>query len=306
MAALGRRIFLFLLTNAVLMVVMSIIMSFITSAFGIPPTYSTQIILFYGLLGFGGAFISLMMSKFMAKKSMKLKIIQPNTTDEMEKFLYQTVHKLSMKAGIKKMPEVAIYPSKEINAFATGPSKNNSLVAASIGLLEGMNRDEIEGVLAHEVAHITNGDMVTMTLLQGVINSCVMIFARVISDMVARRSGSDGGGSYALRHGLYIVLSSTLGILGSIVVASFSRFREYRADRGGAQLAGSAKMVAALSALQNLVSQPRLKQARIRTSRGQHALDTLKISGKQRGSFKQLFSTHPPLDDRIRRLKTGS
>jgi heat shock protein HtpX len=189
------------------------------------------------------------------------------------------------------MPEVGVYESPEVNAFATGPSKRKSLVAVSSGLLRTMRRDEVEGVLAHEVAHIRNGDMVTMTLIQGVVNAFVMFLARVIA--FAIRQGSDSRNSYFFSYIVMIVLEIVFGILGMIVVAWFSRAREFRADAGGAALAGRQNMIAALR---------RLLQAKELVDTTEPALATLKINGK-RSTWLMLASTHPPLEDRIRALE---
>ncbi len=204
------------------------------------------------------------------------------------------------------MPEVGIFESSDVNAFATGPSKNNSLVAVSSGLLQRMNREEVEGVLGHEVAHIANGDMVTMTLLQGVINAFVMFFARIIAFAIsnALRSNNDNGekseGLGTFAHMMVVmVLEIVFGILGSLVVASFSRFREFRADAGGSRLAGKDKMIAALKALKTVVEMPQRAEA----PQANNAIKCLQISS--RGSFIQLFSTHPSLDARISALQKG-
>jgi heat shock protein HtpX len=192
------------------------------------------------------------------------------------------------------MPEVGIYESPEVNAFATGPSRNNSLVAVSSGLLRGMNRDEVEGVLGHEIAHIANGDMVTMTLVQGVINAFVIFFAKAAAWAIANfmRGNNDEGPSFMVAFGIEMVLHIIFGFVGMIIVAWFSRYREFRADQGGAKLAGTGKMVAALE---------RLKSTTDLVDNRQESIAAFKISGK--GGFMALFSTHPPLEQRIARLK---
>ena len=198
------------------------------------------------------------------------------------------------------MPEVYVYPSDELNAFATGPSRNNSLVAVSEGLLRHMRRDEVEGVLAHEVAHIANGDMVTMALVQGIVNAFVMFLARVVAIAIDNMVSNDDDGGGGLGYLGYIVVVNVLqvvfGLLTAPVVAGFSRFREYRADEGGARLAGKDKMIAALEALRENFSVDQLDQS-------QPSLKAMKISG---GGLVKLLSTHPPLEDRIRALKKGS
>ena len=250
--------------------------------------------------GMGGSFISLLLSKTLAKWTMKLQIIQGHSSTQMEERLYSSVQRLSQAAGLAKMPEVAIYESPELNAFATGPSRNNSLVAVSTGLLNRMNADEVEGVLAHEVSHIANGDMVTMTLVQGIINAFVLFFAKIIAWGVANAMSRDENESpsYFLVFAIEIACQIAFSILGSIIVNWFSRFREYKADAGAAKLVGSQKMIAALQNLQsNLnIEDPHSKQ--------QEAIASLKISG--RSAFMELFSTHPPLALRIDKLKKFS
>lgn len=242
--------------------------------------------------GMGGAFINLMISKWMAKKLMGVTLLS-ETGQGAE--LVRRVHHLARKAGIDKMPEVGYYNSPEVNAFATGPSKNNSLVAVSSGLLQRMNDDEVEGVLAHEVAHIANGDMVTMTLVQGVMNAFVMFAARVVASIVSNalkdENGRGGLGGFAYI-GVVIVLDILFGLLAAPVVMGFSRYREYRADSGGARLAGKQKMIAALESLQGSLD---------RVDDSQKAFASMKISGKSR--FAELFSSHPPLAKRIEALR---
>jgi heat shock protein HtpX len=235
--------------------------------------------------GMGGAFISLLISRWMAKRSTGVQLVNGRTGDPTADWLYSTVEQLTRKANLP-MPEVGIYPSGEVNAFATGPSKSRSLVAVSSGLLKSMSRNEVEGVLAHEVAHIANGDMVTMTLLQGVVNAFVMFLARIIAFALAARGGRDDGRGAAPSYMMVWMLELVLGVLGMIVVAWFSRQREFRADHGGATLAGKADMLAALR---------RLGASRELIDPRHEALATMKISGRWTG----LFSTHPPLEQRI-------
>jgi heat shock protein HtpX len=297
-----KRIFLFLATNILIMMTLSVIMS----ALGLNH-YITQYGLDYVSLavfclvwGMGGAFISLALSKTMAKWMMKVKIINPDTTNPNQRALLQTVHQLSRSAGLSKMPEVGIYQSGEVNAFATGATKNSSLVAVSTGLLQSMDKNSVEGVLGHEVAHIANGDMVTMTLIQGIINAFVLFLSRIIAFAIvqALRGRDDTRGmSYGIYYLVTFILDFTLMILGSMVVAWFSRYREFRADAGGAKLAGRDKMIGALESLQN-------QMGRIDPSTNKPEFASLKISNhKKKTSLAKLFSTHPPLQDRINRLQ---
>jgi heat shock protein HtpX len=243
--------------------------------------------------GFGGALISLAISRMSAKWMMGVKVLQPGSAGQYED-LVQMVHNLSRGAGLSTMPEVGIYDSPEVNAFATGPTKNRSLVAFSTGLLRQMSKKEIEGVAAHEVAHIQNGDMVTMTLIQGVVNAFVMFFARVIAFAISKNVREE---NQAIVHFITVlVLDIVLGILGSIIVMWFSRQREFKADAGAAALAGSGSMIAALQSLQRTYGK-RLEQ------QDEHAsLATMKISGKQ-GGLLALLSSHPSLEERIARLQ---
>jgi heat shock protein HtpX len=292
---IAKRIFLFVATNILIIATFSIVMS----VFNIQPYLDAKginyasLMIFCVLWGFGGAFISLALSRVMAKWSMGVKIIDPQTTNPEMRSLVVKVHAYSKRAGIEKMPEVGYYESDELNAFATGPTKNRSLVAVSTGLLANMNERELNGVLAHEVAHVANGDMVTMTLVQGVVNSFVMFLARVIGFFASQFVAEDK--RTIVQFGIVIALEIALGILGMIVVSAFSRKREYRADSDGAHLSSTDEMI---SALQRLKVNYQIPQAD-----DQPAIASLKISGKA-GGFMKLFSTHPDLDDRIERLKT--
>lgn len=255
-----------------------------------------MLLAFAALIGFGGSWISLMTSKWMAKTSVGAQIItEPRNSTE--RWLVQTVAWQAKQAGIA-MPEVAIYNSPEINAFATGPSRNNSLVAVSSGLLQNMSQAEAEAVLAHEVSHVANGDMVTLTLIQGVVNTFVIFFARIIGFAVDNMMRRDNDSYSGPGMGYYIgsiVGEIVLGILATTVVMWFSRQREYRADAGGAALAGREKMIAALE--------------RLRLNQGQsHMPDQLAafgIAGGIGSGLKQLFLSHPPLDQRIAALKAS-
>lgn len=247
--------------------------------------------------GMVGSFISLFLSKSMAKWMMGVQIIDPETNDPSMKTLLKSVHDLAKRAGLSKMPEVGIYTSHEINAFATGRSKSNSLVAVSTGLLNQLNQDEIDGVLGHEIAHIANGDMVTMTLLQGIVNAFVMFLARLLAFAISRGLQSkdrEAKSSPFVYHMLVMGLEMALMIFGQLVVAKFSRYREFRADAGSARLGGRDKMIKALVALKNnkLLETPKSE-----------AFQALQISAKP-SKYLSLFATHPPLDERIKRLQT--
>jgi len=293
---IAKRILLFGVTNVLVITTIGIVIHVL----GLGRYLTAQGIDYMALLvlctvwGFGGAFISLLLSKTMAKWSQGVRIIDPNTHDPDARWLVQTVHHLARKAGIEKMPEVGYYDSPEVNAFATGATKNGALVAVSAGLMQRMSRDQVEGVLGHEIAHVANGDMVTMTLVQGVINVFVMFLARVIAFLVSQNSRSEN--RYMIQFMVTMVLQFLLSFLGMMVVAAFSRWREYRADAGGASLAGKTRMISALEALQEAVRR-RVPQEPA------GSLATLKISG---GGMMALFSTHPPLEQRIARLKAST
>ncbi|MCC5855022.1 MAG: protease HtpX [Idiomarina sp.] len=289
-----KRIALLLATNLAILVVFSIVLNILMTVFGVQLDNTQTLLLFAAMFGFGGAFISLSISKWMAKRSTGAQVITQPRNDT-ERWLMSTVEGQARRAGIK-MPEVAIYNSPEPNAFATGPSRNNSLVAVSTGLLQSMNKDEVEAVLAHEVSHVANGDMVTMTLIQGVVNTFVIFLARLLAGVVNnalsgnRQRGGRGGFAY---YGLVILFEILFGFLASIVVMYFSRQREYRADAGAARLVGAPKMIAALN---------RLKQGRESQLDGSLAAFGIK-GGKKPAS--ELLLTHPPLDKRIAALQQG-
>jgi len=284
---MGKRIFLFLLTNLAIVLTLTIVVSVLGVAGG-PDLGSLAV--FCLIWGMGGAFISLQMSRWIAKRATGVQLIDGRSGNAQLDWLYQTVERLTRQANLP-MPEVGVYESGEVNAFATGPSKSRSLVAVSAGLMRAMREDEIEGVLAHEVSHIANGDMVTMTLLQGVMNAFVMFFARLIASVLVRSDDNrrGGGGMYFL---VVIVLQIVLGILASLITAWFSRYREYRADAGGAHLAGRERM---LGALRRLAANHELVDTR------HQALATMKISDLP--AWMSLLSTHPPLEDRIAALQ---
>lgn len=294
---IAKRVFLFMSVNVLIIATLSIVMS----VFGVQPYLDAKginyqsLMIFCVIWGFGGAFISLALSKVMAKWMMGVKIIDHQTTDYELRSLVIKVHGFARKAGLEKMPEVGYYEAEDLNAFATGPTRNNSLVAVSTGLLHNMNEAELDGVLAHEVAHIANGDMVTMTLVQGVVNAFVMFLARVIGFFASQFVSEDKRN--IVQFGVVIVCEIALGILGMIVVSAFSRRREYSADLGGASLSTTNSMISALE---------RLKvNSQLPVNEDQPAVASLKISGKA-GGFLKLFSTHPDLNDRIRALKVNS
>jgi heat shock protein HtpX len=244
---MGKRVFLFILTNLAIMTMLVIVMSVLGITTGVTPAgIDLRALAIFSLLwGMGGAFISLQMSRWIAKRATGVRLIDGRSGNATLDWVHATVARQARQANLP-MPEVGVYESPEVNAFATGPSRSRSLVAVSSGLLRSMNQDEVEAVLAHEVSHIGNGDMVTMTLLQGVINAFVMFFARIIAYALMRGESRDGGGVYFV---IVIVLQIVLGILGSPITAWFSRQREFRADAGAASLAGRDRMVAALRRL---------------------------------------------------------
>jgi heat shock protein HtpX len=292
---IAKRVFLFVTVNILVMVSLSFAYSILANFFGLPQNGVGFLIAFCTVFGFGGAFISLLISKWMAKKMMGVEIIDPRTNDPQARWLVDRVHEYSRAAGLTVMPEVGIYNSPEVNAFATGPSKKNSLVAVSAGLLSRMTKEEAEGVLAHEVAHIANGDMVTMTLIQGVINTIVLLLARLVANVITSAINKDDENpSPFLYMGIVFALEIFFSLFGMLVVNKFSRAREYRADLGGARFAGREKMVNALRRLQNTsgLIEPE-----------QESMATLKISSKPKSSLAMLFATHPSLDDRIRALE---
>ncbi len=286
------RIVLFLATNLAIILVLSIVMSVVMPALGVDTSGYMGLLIFAALFGFGGSFISLLLSRWMAKRSTGAQVIsQPRTNREV--WLMNTVERQARQAGIP-MPEVAIYHAPEPNAFATGASKASSLVAVSTGLLQSMTDDEIEAVLAHEVSHIANGDMVTLTLIQGVVNTFVIFFARVIAGLInnATRSNSSSGqglGTFAY-FGIVMVLELVFGIVASMIVFWFSRQREFRADAGAAKLAGSDKMIAALRRLQGA-----------QESNLEGSMMAFGIQSKR--AFNRLFMSHPPLAERIAALQ---
>jgi len=291
---MGKRIFLFLLTNLAVVVVLSIILSLLGVGSYIGPDGQLQLgslMVFCLIWGMGGAFISLQLSRWIAKKAMGIQLIDGRSGNEGLDWLYNTVAMQAQQANLP-VPEIGVYASEEVNAFATGPSKKRSLVAVSTGLLQGMQRHEVAAVTAHEVGHIANGDMVTMALIQGVINVFVLFFARIIAFAVSMFVHEKI--SWIVSFAVRIVLEIVLSILGSLVTAWFSRKREFRADAAGASLAGRENMIAAL---RRLAANAEL----VDTSHA--SLATMKISGKK--GWLGAFSTHPPLEERIAALQAG-
>ncbi|EGM77749.1 Zn-dependent protease with chaperone function [Rheinheimera sp. A13L] len=290
-----KRIVLFLITNLAVMLVLSIVLSIVFKVFGIDNRSMGGLLIFAAVFGFGGSFISLAMSKWMAKRSTGAVVIT-TPSNATEHWLVSTVQRQAKQAGIG-MPEVAIYDSPEINAFATGMSRNNALVAVSTGLLHAMTQQEAEAVLAHEVSHVANGDMVTLTLIQGVVNTFVIFFARVVAGIIDNffRSNdeeeSQGGGiSYMIT---VFVLEMIFGVLASIIVMWFSRQREYKADAGAARLVGAENMVAALQRLKGN------NESQLQGSMTAFGLAT-------KAAPSELFMSHPPLDKRIHALQSRS
>ena len=285
------RIALFLMTNVAIMAMLTVVLSILTNVFGIQLGNYGQLLVISAVIGFTGSLISLAMSKGMAKRSMGVQVIE-QPTSQVEHWLMSTVQRQAQQAGID-MPEVGIFPSAAPNAFATGMRKNAALVAVSSGLLKQMNQDEVEAVLAHEVSHVSNGDMVTLTLIQGVVNTFVFFFAHIIGRFVDRAVFKNEDG-----HGIgffvtQILAQIVLSILASAIVMWFSRWREFRADAGGASLAGSNKMIAALE---------RLKSAH-EPEEMPGELAAFGINSSRMGGLKQLFMSHPPLDKRIQALQ---
>jgi len=287
-----KRIFLFALVNVLILMTLSVVFNIVSVFFGIQLADQSGLWIFYGIIGMGGALINLAISRKMAKWTMGVRVIDPNTHDTRERALVNSVHELARRAQLPAMPEVGIYESPEVNAFATGPSKSRSLVAVSTGLLERMDKDAVEGVLGHEIAHIANGDMVTMTLLQGVINTMVLIAARLIASAIAGNSDDRRGFREMM---VFYALQFVLSLFGSMVVGYFSRRREFRADAGGARFAGRERMLGGLKSLRSVYGQ---------VDDSHQSLATLKISGHPGRSIMMLMATHPPLEDRIRRLET--
>jgi heat shock protein HtpX len=296
--AVAKRIFLFLVLNFLVVLMISIVLNF----FNIRPYLQSygidykSLLIFCLIWGMGGAFISLALSRKMAKWMMGVQVLDPHTKNSDERHLLDTVHRLARKAGLSSMPEVGIYRSNEVNAFATGPTQSRSLVAVSTGLLSRMKENEMEGVLGHEISHVANGDMVTMTLLQGVVNAFVMFLARVLAFALSGMGRDRQRGGSTMSYIVFVYLFEIIFmILGSIVIATYSRYREFRADAGGARLAGKDAMISSLQTLRVLQE--------IKDPHEQPAMAAFKISHQGRKGLLRLFASHPPLEERIERLQ---
>ncbi|HEY6644231.1 protease HtpX [Povalibacter sp.] len=292
-----KRIFLFLATNIAILLVLSVTLRLlgvdrILDEQGTGLNYN-NLLIYSAVLGFTGSLISLAISKWSAKRSMGVQVIeQPRTADE--QWLVETVRRQAQAAGIG-MPEVGIFDTPEMNAFATGANRNNALVAVSTGLLRGMSRQEAEAVLAHEVSHVANGDMVTLTLIQGVVNTFVIFLSRIVGyvvDRVVFKTERGHGPAFMITT---IVAQLVLGILASMIVMWFSRQREFRADSGGATLAGRQSMIGALERLRQSHPQPLPDK-----------MAAFGISGGIGSGLKRLFMTHPPLEERIAALRNAT
>jgi len=284
-----KRVVLFLATNLAVLALLSVVMA----VFGVNPQSMAGLIVMAAVFGFGGSLISLLLSKWMAKRSTGAHVIE-QPRNETERWLFDTVRLQAQKAGIG-MPEVAIYDAPEINAFATGANRNKALVAVSTGLLRAMDRDEAEAVLGHEVSHVANGDMVTMALLQGVLNTFVIVLSRVLGRVIdawlsGNRDSEGGGIGYFV---IVFVLDMIFGLFASMIAMWFSRHREFRADAGGATLAGRDKMVAALQRLSLTYGENTLPKQ----------VAAFGISGAVGHGFRRLFLSHPPLEERINALR---
>ena len=291
-----KRIALFLITNLAILVVLSIVLSLL----GVDSLLAENgvdldlqaLLIYSAVIGMTGSFISLLMSKWSAKRMTGAKVIT-HAENKTQQWLLATVEKQASQAGIK-MPEVAIYQSPDVNAFATGMSRNNALVAVSSGLIDSMKMDEVEAVLAHEVSHVANGDMVTLALIQGVVNTFVIFASRVVGHIIDRVVLKNERG-----HGIGFFVSSMIaqvvfGVLASVIVMYFSRVREFKADAGAAELAGSQKMIAALRRLQSIHQPSRLPEQ----------MAAFGINGGFAEGFKKLFLSHPPLEERIAALQS--
>lgn len=286
------RIALFLLTNLAVLVLAGIVMSVL----GVNPGQMSGLLVMAAIFGFGGSFISLLLSKWMAKRSTGAVVITEPRNDT-ERWLLKTVERQAREAGIG-MPEVAVYDGPEINAFATGANRNKALVAVSTGLLHHMSEDEAEAVLGHEIAHVANGDMITMALLQGVLNTFVIVLARLVGGVIdSAMSGNREGGGRGIGYFVIVfVLEMVFGIFATMIAMWFSRHREFRADTGGAQLAGRQKMIAALE--------------RLKVNHGQSTLPSqvaaFGIAGGMGQGLRKLMMSHPPLDERIAALRSST
>jgi heat shock protein HtpX len=294
---LFKRIGLFLITNLAIL----LLLSFTARILGVDRILTANgldlgaLLAFAAVWGFGGSLIALAISKWSAKMMVGAQVIE-SPSNPTERWLMETVRRHAQLAGIG-MPEVAVYEAPEINAFATGANRNRALVAVSTGLLQNMTPDEAEAVLGHEISHVANGDMVTLALIQGVVNTFVIFLARVIGYLVDRVVLKNDRDSVGIGYWVTSIAAEiVLGVLATIIVMWFSRRREYRADAGGAQLAGREKMIAALERLKAAYEPPTLPDQ----------VKAFGISGRQAGGLTQLFMSHPPLDDRIAALRAGA
>lgn len=290
-----KRVALFVITNLAIVFVLSIVLNLLgvggmldEQGVGID---LTSLIIFAAVFGFGGSLISLLISKWTAKRMTGARVIE-TPANETEAWLVQVVRRQAEMAGIG-MPEVAIYNAPDVNAFATGARRDNALVAVSTGLLQAMNRDEAEAVLAHEVSHVANGDMITLALIQGVVNTFVIVASRVVGHLIDRLVFKTERGHGPAFYITSIIAQLVFGLLASVIVFYFSRQREFRADAGAAGLAGREKMIAALQQLQRGVNQPHLPDQ----------MAAFGISGTKGAGFKRYFMTHPPLEERIAALR---
>lgn len=286
------RIALFMMTNLAVLALASVVMSLL----GVNSSQMSGLLVMAAIFGFGGSIISLLMSKWMAKRSTGAVVItEPRNATE--RWLLATVERQAREAGIG-MPEVAVYDGPEINAFATGANRNNALVAVSTGLLQNMSEDEAEAVLGHEIAHVANGDMITMALLQGVLNTFVIVLARVVGGIIdsALSGNREGGGRGFAYFIIVFALEMVFGLFATMIAMWFSRHREFRADAGGAHLAGRQKMIAALE--------------RLKLNHGQSTLPTqvaaFGIAGGIGQGLRKMFLSHPPLDERIAALRAAN
>lgn len=290
-----KRIALFLATNLAVLILLGIVMSVLQNVFGIRLGNNGGILVMAAVFGFGGSLISLLMSKWIAKRTTGAYVIE-QPRNETEQWLVATVRRQAEAAGIG-MPEVAIYDAPEINAFATGANRNSALVAVSTGLMRAMSRDEAEAVLAHEVSHVANGDMVTMALIQGVLNTFVLFAARIVGGWIDAMLGGqrESRGPGIFYFVVVMVLDVVFGLIASMIAMAFSRYREFRADAGGAQLAGRHKMIAALQRLSQTYGQSTLP----------NQVQAFGISGAVGHGLSRLMRSHPPLEERIQALRNA-
>src|SRR5271155_4274677 len=291
-----KRIFLFVLTNLAVLALLSLVLFIVENVFGVHLMQGGTggLLVFAAIFGFGGSLISLALSKWTAKRMMGVRVIE-SPQSELERWLVGTVKRLAEQAHLG-MPQVGIFDAEEMNAFATGARRNAALVAVSSGLLRSMSRSQAEAVLGHEITHVTNGDMVTLALLQGVLNTFVIFLARIIGGLVDRavfrNDREESGIGFFLTT---LVAQIVLGILAGMIVSWYSRRREFRADRGGANLAGTGSMVSALEALKQSQGEPMPPQ-----------MQAFGINTGKTGGFMRLFMSHPPLDERIAALRAAT